>query len=189
MTAQKIIELAKTQLGVKEYPANTNRVKYTAEYGIVTAWCVIFIWWLFKHCDASSLFYDGKKCCSCSQLMSWAKNKGQWVKANYKVGDLLLYDWNKNGSPQHIGLCVGVDGNNIVAIEGNTALGNDSNGGEVMTRRRNISCVLGAVRPQYEVENKPSNNTNKGVSIADQSIITRPLRFYSTFLFHILHPQ
>ena len=171
MTAQKIIELAKTQIGVKEYPADTNKVKYTAEYGVVTAWCVIFIWWLFKHCGASSLFYDGGKCASCSQLMNWAKGKGLWVKSNYKIGDLVIYDWNKDGRPEHIGLCIGVSGSNIVAIEGNTSLGNDSNGGQVMTRKRNVSQILGAVRPKYETNNGGTTN-NKGVVKVELSELT-----------------
>ena len=37
-----------------------------------------------------------------------------------------------------------------VAIEGNTRVGNDSNGGEVMRRTRKKSSVICFVRPDYE---------------------------------------
>ena len=161
MTAEKIIAMAKSQLGVKEYPANTNRVKYTSEYGIVTAWCVIFVWWVFKHCNASKIFYDGGKVCSCTTLMNWAKKKGLWVTTGYKPGDLLIYDWNKDGKPEHIGICTKVSGSSVEAIEGNTSINNNSNGGQVMTRARHTSQILGAVRPKYANANNAKSGGDK----------------------------
>ena len=152
MTAKNLINAAKAEIGVKESPANSNKVKYTTAYGTITAWCVIFIWWLFKQLGRSDLFFGGQKCASCSQLMNWAKTKKQWVTSGYKPGDLLIYDWNGDGKPEHIGICTAVSDSTLLAIEGNTAVGNDSNGGQVMTRTRNIKNVLGAVRPLYDTE-------------------------------------
>ena len=120
----------------------------------MTAWCVIFVWWIFRRVGCAELFYDGQKCCSCTQLMNWAKTKKQWVTSGYKPGDLLIYDWDGNGKPEHIGICTAVNGSTLSAIEGNTAVGNDSNGGEVMTRTRSVRNVLGAVRPAYGTEEK-----------------------------------
>lgn len=171
MTAEKIIAMAKSQLGVKEYPPNTNKVKYTSEYGIVTAWCVIFIWWVFKRCNASKLFYDGGKVCSCTTLMNWAKRKGQWVTSGYKPGDLLIYDWNNDKKPEHIGICVKVSGTAIEAIEGNTSTSNNSNGGQVMTRARKTSQVLGAVRPKYEKGQSTTNNGG-GTCMIELSVLS-----------------
>lgn len=152
MTANNLIKAAKAEIGVKESPANSNKCKYTSAYGTVTAWCVIFVWWLFRQLGASKLFFGGGKCASCSQLMSWAKSKKQWVTSGYKPGDLLIYDWNGDGKPEHIGICTAVNGSTLTAIEGNTAVGNDSNGGQVMQRSRNVKNVLGAVRPLYDTE-------------------------------------
>lgn len=159
--ASEIIAIAKKELGTKESPPNSNRVKYCTVYGVITAWCVIFLWWCFREAGASEMFYSGGKCASCSVLMAWAKSRGQWVTKNYAVGDLLLYDWNGDGRPEHIGICTAVNGNNLTAIEGNTAIGNNSDGGEVMTRSRKKSQVLGAFRPKYTAETTSAGTPNK----------------------------
>jgi hypothetical protein len=51
-------------------------------------------------------------------------------------GDVALYDWERDGVVDHFGLIYTVAGSAFRAIEGNTAIGNDSNGGEVMVRSR-----------------------------------------------------
>ena len=58
-------------------------------------------------------------------------------------GDLAIYNWD-GGAPDHIGIVesAGDDGS-FTAIEGNTALGADSNGGEVMRRERSLDDVDG----------------------------------------------
>lgn len=150
MTVSKLISTARKYIGVKESPPNSNKCIFTQMYGVITAWCVIFVWYLFAECGASKLLYDGKKVASCSVLMGWAKSNKLWITKGYKPGDLLLYDWNGDGKPEHIGICTAVSGSTLIAIEGNTAIGNDSNGGQVMERTRKLSQVLGAVRPRYE---------------------------------------
>ena len=61
-------------------------------------------------------------------------------------------------------------GSAVTAIEGNTAVGNDSDGGEVMRRERQTRQILGAVRPRYEeertVDNTPSDAHREGVAWA-----------------------
>lgn len=62
----KILELARSQLGVKEAPAGSNRVKYnTAYYGREVSggaypWCCAFIWWLFREAGAPELCSMGE---------------------------------------------------------------------------------------------------------------------------------
>jgi hypothetical protein len=58
-------------------------------------------------------------------------------------GDIAIYNWD-GGEPDHIGIVARYLGNgDFEAIEGNTAIGNDSNGGEVMRRVRNLLQVDG----------------------------------------------
>jgi hypothetical protein len=61
-------------------------------------------------------------------------------------GDLVCYDWEGNGEFDHIGIFEGwVEGSNkkkFTAIEGNTSIESNSNGGEVMRRTRDLSCAL-----------------------------------------------
>ena len=151
--AKKIIEIAVGELGVKESPANSNRQKYGKEYGVNgTAWCCQFVWWLFKKAGAAALFYGEKKTAYCPTLMQYYKDKGQIVKKNFEPGDIIFFDFNGNGQPDHVGIVERVVGNNVYTIEGNTSAKNDTNGGQVMRRTRSGKTILCAARPKYDVE-------------------------------------
>ena len=43
--------------------------------------------------------------------------------------------------PDHVGLVVHANGSGLLTVEGNTAVGNDSDGGEVMRRERRLAQV------------------------------------------------
>lgn len=158
MTAQKLINMAISQIGITEYPANSNNVKYNTEYygrvvsGSDYPWCCAFIWWLFKVCGASSLFYGGNKTAYCPTVENYYKSKGKWYSTG-KVGDLVLFDFNGKGIAGHIGIVekVNSDGS-YTTIEGNTGSGNDANGGAVMRRTRYKSSIRGFARPDYSSE-------------------------------------
>ena len=155
--AEKIIETALAEIGVKESPANSNRQKYGKEYGVNgTAWCCQFVWWVFKHAGAAALFYGGKKTAYCPTLMQYYKDKGQIVKKDFKPGDIIFFDFNGNGQPDHVGIVERVVGNSVYTIEGNTAVGNDTNGGQVMRRTRSGKAILCAARPKYDKNEKES---------------------------------
>lgn len=87
---------------------------------------------------------------SCTVLKDAAIKAGQWVTSGYTQGDVIIYQW-KNGM-RHCGVLFELLGSNVKTIEGNTAVGNDSNGGEVMLRTRHKSLILGAVRPKFTEE-------------------------------------
>lgn len=178
-TAKSLLDIARRELGVRETPMNSNNVKYNTAYysrevydglwGTTFAWCVVFVWWCFQQAGAAELFYGGGKTASCTALRDWAKQNGQWVTGGYRPGDVVIYDWHDDGKPDHCGIIETVGGSTVVAIEGNTAIGNDSNGGEVMRRTRTLSDIMGAVRPAYEEEpmdNTPSPAHKEGVEWA-----------------------
>lgn len=150
----KLIKIAKAEIGTKESPSGSNKVKYNTEYygkavsGSAYPWCCAFIWWLFKQAGASSLFYGGKKTASCTTLMNYYKSKGQFSNTP-KVGALVFYNWGSGSVAKHIGIVTAITSGGIKAIEGNTAVGNDSNGGEVMERVRTKAQILGYAYP-YE---------------------------------------
>lgn len=144
-TAQQILEIARAEIGVKETPAGSNRTKYGEAYGWNgVAWCAIFVWWIFHQAGADNLL--PMKTASCWQLMDAAKKKGLWVTSGFRAGDILIY---KFGASYHTGICESISGNTITAIEGNTGISNNANGGMVMRRKRSIAFVKGAVRPKY----------------------------------------
>lgn len=148
MTADKVLGIARKEIGTREIPAGSNRVKYAQWYGMNgQPWCVMFVNWCFNEAGAYSLLPT--KTASCTAMMNAAKSKGVWVTDNYQIGDIPIY--NFKGS-YHIGIIEAVNATTVTAIEGNTAIGNDSNGGEVMRRTRSKTNIMGAVRPNYEKE-------------------------------------
>ena len=154
MTAEKILEIARLQLGIKENPPNSNRVKFNTAYygqevsGSAYPWCCAFVWWVFREAGAASLFYGGKKTASCSALLSF--HKGQAVRGDYQPGDIIFFNFNGRKNPAHVGICESWDGQYITTIDGNTAPTNEANGGAVMRRRRAKKFMIGAYRPAYE---------------------------------------
>lgn len=156
-TAKQIMTKAISYLGIKEKPANSNNVIFNTHYygkavsGSAYPWCCAFVWDIFRMCGASKLFYDGKKTAYCPTVKAWGtSNKLTVDKRNGKYGDIILFDWDGDGTPDHIGLIEANNGNGTYAtIEGNTAVGNDSNGGCVMRRTRAISTISCIIRPKY----------------------------------------
>lgn len=162
-TAKQIIDKARSYIGTKESPAYSNNVIFNTDYyghpvsGSEYPWCVTFVWDIFRMCDASELFYDGRKTSYCPAVLSWGRENGLIVTEG-REGDLILFDWD-NTNPNdadHIGfIAARSDDGYYITIEGNTAIGNDSNGGEVMERRRSTG-IRAIIRPKYDEEpNKP----------------------------------
>ena len=167
MTAQKILKKAISQIGVKENPSGSNNVKYNTDYygkavsGSAYPWCCAFVWWIFKECGASHLFYDGKKTAYCPTVETFYKSKGQWYTNNPKVGDLVLFDFSGKGVAGHIGILekINADGT-YTTIEGNTSTSNQANGGCVMRRTRKKSTIRGFARPDYGTVSKTETVAN-----------------------------
>ena len=153
MRAESVLALARGELGVTESPRGSNKVKYVDAYGGgPKAWCCVFLWWLFDRAGAAGLFYGGQKTAYCPTLLAWYKRQGQLVTDKAQAGDIVFFDFNGNGVPDHVGLCEGWDGDRIVTIDGNTGEGNEANGGAVMRRIRSKSTICGAYRPAYDPE-------------------------------------
>lgn len=147
---EKLISIAKKEVGVTEYPSGSNKQKYGIAFksnGV--AWCCIFQWWIFQQAGLSNLFYGGKKTASCTTLRDFYKSKGQLVTSNYKPGDLVFLHFKKVGVCEHIGLIIGVNGTTLTTIEGNTGSTNDANGGAVMIRTRYRNQITSVARPAY----------------------------------------
>lgn len=168
VTAKTILEIARNEVGTKEKPAGSNKVKYAEWYGLNgQPWCVMFVDWCFNQAGARDLL--PVVTASCTALMNAAKIKGMWVTKDYQPGDIPIY--NFSGS-YHTGIIESVDSSTVTAIEGNTAVGNDSNGGEVMQRVRNKSYIMGAVRPKYDKEVVTLNETDLAMKwAADNGLI------------------
>lgn len=91
------------------------------------------------------------KTASCPAMGSAAKKAKQIVPwANKKIGDVIEFDFNHNGTPDHTGILVKINSDgSITTIEGNTSLKSDDNGGCVMLRTRYKKDIPYFVRPKY----------------------------------------
>lgn len=148
-TAKEILAIARGELGYKESPAGSNRTKYGAWFGLNgQPWCMLFIQWVFTQAGAESLL--AARTASCGAFMRAAQSAGRWVTSGYKPGDVVIYDFHGGGATDHCGIVVTSLTTGVRAIEGNTAAGDDSNGGEVMERTRPTKYIVGAYRPRYE---------------------------------------
>lgn len=163
----KIIETAERYIGIKENPPNSNNVVFNTRYygkavsGSAYPWCCAFIWCLFQDIGAPELFYGGGKTASCTTLMNYAKQKGLFHTAGFQRGDLALFDFdNDRTKSEHIGIIEQVKPDSVVTIEGNTSLGNNSDGGEVMRRARNNNLIIGVYRPAYAEDKTESEDDN-----------------------------
>lgn len=145
---RKLTEWFKSQIGTSEDPPGSNRVKYNTDYygysvsGDAYPWCAAFIWDGFRLCGLSTLFCGGVKTAYCPFVVNFAKSHNQWVTSGYREGDILLYDWDKDGQADHIGYCVGISGGNVVSVEGNLS-------NKVQQISRYHGSVMGAYRPVY----------------------------------------
>ncbi|MCI8474452.1 MAG: CHAP domain-containing protein [Oscillospiraceae bacterium] len=156
LTAERLLELARSQIGVKEEPRGSNRVKYNTAYygtevqGSAYPWCCAFQWWLFRQAGAGRLFYDGGRTAHCETLYRFYQKRGQEVdKGELRPGDLVFFNFSGGTRMEHIGICEGVEPGYVVTIDGNTG-DDERNGGVVARKRRSLRYVKGAARPDYE---------------------------------------
>jgi hypothetical protein len=143
---------AKSQIGVKESPAGSNHVKYCDWYGMLGPWCAMFVTWADQTGERpTSSFVRGQRYSYVPTIVNDARNGryGLSVTSSPKPGDVVTYDWEQNGEPDHTGIFEGyVQGSlsKFTAIEGNTSIDSNSNGGEVMRRTRSITPQVVFIR-------------------------------------------
>jgi hypothetical protein len=81
------------------------------------------------------------------------KDLGRWNASTPQVGDLCFMDFPNDDLHRmsHVGIVVGIKGNTIITIEGNTSgSGSQRNGGMVMVKERTIGKeVVGFGSPKY----------------------------------------
>jgi hypothetical protein len=149
---QKALAEAVKHLGTKESPANSNKTPFGQWFGVDgVAWCNIFVSYCFvlgaRYTLCAGFKGAGvyaKGCTYVPTTEAWLRATGMWKGATTPMpGDIAIYNWD-GGDPDHIGIVEQyLGGGKFNAIEGNTKVGNDSNGGEVMRRLRYVSQVDG----------------------------------------------
>lgn len=132
---------AKGYIGYRESPAGSNQNQFGAWYGMnAEPWCAIFCTYADQLGERpSQAFVRGSRYAYVPYVVQDARSgaHGLHFTSSPKPGDLVAYDWALDGTYDHIGVFEGwVDASTFTAIEGNTSIDSNSNGGEVMRRTR-----------------------------------------------------
>lgn len=171
-TAKEVLDLAESQVGITEYPPNSNNVAYnTAYYGHEVSgssypWCCTFVWWCFNQFNPCLV----KKTASCQDLAQWFKDNGKWGSTPHP-GDVVFFKFNTNSRwTNHVGIVKEVleGGLKIKTIEGNTSINSDDNGGAVMERTRS-SNIVGYGYPAYseDSDQEDSDQYTEGIDVSE----------------------
>ena len=149
---QALVEAIK-HLGLTESPPDSNKTPFGEWFGVNgVAWCNIFVSYCFNVGAGYTIcagfkgagVKPGKGCAYVPTTEAWLRVAGLWVGRTEPLsGDIAIYNWDGK-SPEHIGIVESsLGGGQFTAIEGNTSVGNDSDGGAVMRRTRRLSQVDG----------------------------------------------
>lgn len=143
---KSVLEAAQSQIGQHNDPDGSN--KYNSWYygkRVVAPWCAVFIAWCFEKTGIYSRISGVSNKAGCDPFYRWAKSRRIF---NYTpaVGALVLYDWDNDGSADHIGIVESYGPGYVIAIEGNTSNGgSQSNGGYVLRKKRYTCDILGFI--------------------------------------------
>ena len=110
-----IVDLAKRQVG------NVGGQPYWSWYGFNSRveWCACFVSWCYNQAGKSEPRFAACQ----SQGVPWFQSRGQWGARGYEniaPGDAIFFDWDGDGSADHVGLVIGTDGQRVYTVEGNS---------------------------------------------------------------------
>ena len=112
---QAVVDIAKSQVG------NGGGQPYWSWYGFNSRveWCACFVSWCYGQMGLSEPRFAACQ----SQGIPWFQSHGQWGGrdyANIAPGDAIFFDWDLDGSADHVGIVVGTDGSRVYTVEGNS---------------------------------------------------------------------
>lgn len=112
---QDIVDIALAQVG------NVGGQPYWSWYGFSSRveWCACFVSWTLNQAG-----YSEPKFAACqSQGVPYFSSNGRWADSNYEdiaPGDVIFFDWDGDGSANHVGIVIGTDGSRVYTVEGNS---------------------------------------------------------------------
>lgn len=120
----KVIAQAKSWLGITEYENRFveivnvyNEIPGARGPALVSyPWCAIFVSAVFWKAIKESRFAE----MACDAMIQKFQNLGLYTdKIQPDVGDVIFYDWDSNGTSDHVGIITEVTANGYTVIEGN----------------------------------------------------------------------
>lgn len=161
-TAASVLKIAAGEIGYSRYSDPERGSKYGRWYAKKTGnayfgtngvpFCAMGVSWTFAQAGAKCAGIPNSYCPS---IHAAAKKAGKVVATrNAQPGDVVLFDWDGNGTCDHVGL-VELNNGYLQTIEFNV-------GGAVARRTRAYSTVGAVVRPDYDkAQPKPTPAPSK----------------------------
>ena len=143
------------------------------------AWCCAFVTYIFHAGNDDNLFYGGKKVVYVPTAEKWCSAHLAQIPIYLAMPmDIITFDWNNNGVPDHIGFVrERKSDTEVYTIEGNTS------GGIVAKKTRPLKYISGVFRPEF----KGKFDTSKALVIDGQFSILHQMQRQHIILLHILH--
>lgn len=115
-SGSKLVDIAVSQIG------NQGGTPYWSWYGYKerVEWCACFVSWVAY--QSGDLDITIPKFAAVVDGVKWYRDKGKWQERNYmpKSGDIIFFDWEQDGTPDHVGIVEKVLNDVIYTIEGNS---------------------------------------------------------------------
>ena len=124
MNTEKVIAQAKAWLGITEYDGRFSEIIRTyneipGARGPALAsypWCAIYVSAVYWKAVGESRFAE----MACDAMIQKLQTLGVYsVSGRPDVGDVIFYDWDGNGTSDHVGIITEVSANSFTVIEGN----------------------------------------------------------------------
>ena len=115
---QQIVSVAMGQIG------NSGGQKFWSWYGFDSRveWCACFVSWC---ADQSGLIASGNvpKFSLCRDGVSWFQGKNKWQSGGTTptAGMIIFFDWDHDGTSDHVGIVEKYEGGRVYTIEGNSS--------------------------------------------------------------------
>ena len=113
----EIVSVALSQVG------NVGGEPYWSYMGFTSRvdWCACFVSWCANECGyiESGVMPNFSWC---ETGVNWFKDRNQWLDggATPNPGDIIFFDWDNNGDPDHVGIVERVEDGYVYTIEGNS---------------------------------------------------------------------
>ena len=114
---KEVLKIAQRHLG-----ENGARFRKFAGLPNGASWCNAFVDYIAAQGDVEKLYFNGKKETYCPHSIKWCKKHLAQIPIYLALPmDIIYFDWERNGKPNHIGLVVHKKSTTeIRTIEGNT---------------------------------------------------------------------
>ena len=168
-TASDVLRIARAEVGYCRYDDPERGTKYGRwyesevdgpggyDYGANgVAYCAMFASWVLAQAGVECAGMPGAYCPSIHHRQTLAASQ-------LKPGDLVLFDWEDDGTDDHIGIVASNDtaSKTVRTIEGNTS------GGKVLERTRTYSTICGGIRPSY------GGQASSGATVIDRALVEK----------------